>query len=55
MPLLGIAHNVGPAENGTVGEHIGLAAGGNILSAFPGGDFKQSLYPVARIRVTLAK
>lgn len=55
VPLLGMAHNVGPVENGTVGEHVGFVAGGNILSAFPGGDFKQSLYPVARIRVTLAE
>ncbi|MEL7328563.1 MAG: spondin domain-containing protein [Cyanobacteria bacterium J06634_6] len=55
VPLLGMAHLVGPTENSTVMAHPGFEAGGNILSAFPGADFKDSLYPLARIRVELAE
>ncbi|MGB7247902.1 MAG: spondin domain-containing protein [Phormidesmis sp.] len=55
VPLLGMAHNVGPSENGTVAAHPGFSVGGNVLTAFPGADFTQALYPVARIRVELAE
>jgi len=55
VPLLGMAHNVGPVENGTVAAHPGFDAGGTVLTAFPGADFTQNLYPVARIRVELAQ
>lgn len=55
VPLLGMAHNVGPTENSAVMTHPGFLADGNILSAFPNGDFKDSLYPVARIRVERAE
>ena len=55
VPLLGMAHNVGPVEGGTVATHPGFNAGGNILAAFPNGNFKDELYPVARIRVELAE
>lgn len=55
VPLLGMAHNVGPTENGAVMTHAGFTPGGNILAAFPNGNFKDSLYAVARIRVELAE
>ena len=55
VPLLGMAHNVGPVEGGTVATHPGFNAGGNILAAFPNGNLKDELNPVARIRVELAE
>lgn len=44
--------NTGMTEFGTVEFHSGFVAGGNILKAFPGGDFTQSGYQVARISVS---
>lgn len=55
VPLLGMAHGVGPVENATVRTHPGFTPGGNILAAYPNAAFDQSLYPLARIRVTLAQ
>lgn len=45
------APNTGVAEGGTVQVHGGFIPGGNILTAIPAGDFTQSGYQVARIRV----
>ncbi len=44
--------NTGIAEGGTVESHLGFIPGGNILQAFPGGDFTESGYQVARISVS---
>ncbi len=47
-----MAPNTGVTEFGTVEFHPGFVQGGNILQAFPGGDFTQSGYQVARISVS---
>lgn len=44
--------NTGVDENGVVHFHPGFIPGGNILTAFPGADFTQPSYQVARITVT---
>ncbi|MEL6901775.1 MAG: spondin domain-containing protein [Cyanobacteria bacterium J06606_4] len=56
VPLLGqMEPNTGTTENGVVASHPGFAAGGNVLTGFPGAAFDQPLYPVANIRVELAE
>lgn len=45
------APNTGVTENGVVGFHQGFINGGNILNAFPGADFTQPDYQIARISV----
>lgn len=45
------APNTGVDQNGVVAPHPGFIPGGNILTAFPNGDFTQPGYQVARIRV----
>ncbi len=45
------APNIGVDENGVVAPHPGFIPGGNILTAFPNGDFTQPNFQVARIRV----
>ncbi len=44
--------NTGTTEGGTVEFHPGFLAGGNILQAFPGGDFTQLDFQVARVTVS---
>ena len=44
--------NTGVPESGTVQLHPGFIAGGNILTAIPGGDFTAAGYQVARITVS---
>ncbi|MDP2786823.1 MAG: spondin domain-containing protein [Pseudomonadota bacterium] len=43
--------NTGVDEFGVVTAHAGFIPGGNILTAFPNGDFTQTGYQVARIQV----
>lgn len=45
------APNTGVDQNGVVAPHPGFIPGGNILTAFPGGDFTQPGYQLARITV----
>ncbi len=44
--------NTGISEGGTVEFHPGFLAGGNILQAFPDGDFTAAGYQVARVTVS---
>lgn len=44
--------NTGVIENGVVGSHAGFIPGGNILTAFPAGDFTQPGYQLAHVQVT---
>ncbi|MEO0704476.1 MAG: spondin domain-containing protein [Cyanobacteria bacterium J06649_5] len=56
VPLLGQTEpDTGMTEGGTIAKHPGVAAGGDVLMAFPNADFTQGLYPLARIRVELAE
>ncbi|MEO1592923.1 MAG: spondin domain-containing protein [Cyanobacteria bacterium J06632_22] len=43
--------NIGVDENGVVTEHPGFIPDGNVLAAIPNGDFTQSGFQVARIRI----
>lgn len=52
--LAQIAPNTGVTEGGVVAAHSGFIAGGNILTAFPDGDFTQDSYQVARITISQA-
>lgn len=45
------APNTGVDENGVVAPHPGFIPGGNILTAFPNGDFTQPGYQLARIKI----
>ncbi len=46
-----MAPNTGVTEGGVIAAHSGFMAGGNILAAFPDGDFTQDNYQVARITI----
>ena len=54
VPVLGqAAPNTGVSEiGGPVRQHAGFIPGGNILTAFPGGDFTQAGYQIAHVQVT---
>lgn len=53
VPVLGqAAPNTGSDEGALVHAHPGFMPGGNILAAFPGADFTQPGYAVARISVS---
>ena len=45
------APDTGVDEEGTVHEHVGFLAGGEILTAFPGADFSVTGYEIARITI----
>lgn len=43
--------NTGVVEGGLVATHAGFIPGGNILTAFPGGDFTQPGYEIAHVQI----
>ena len=47
-----VVPDTGVDENGVVHLHSGFIPAGSILTAFPGGDFTETGYQVARITVT---
>ena len=44
--------NTGVTENGLVSTHVGYIPGGNILTAFPNGDFRQPGYQIAHVQIS---
>lgn len=44
--------NTGVTENGVVTTHTGFIPGGNVLTAFPNGDFRQLGYQIAHVQIS---
>ena len=44
--------NTGVTEGGVVSPHAGFIPGGNILTAFPAGDFTQPGYQIAHVQIS---
>jgi hypothetical protein len=52
-PLLGqMVADTGVTQGGVITAHPGFIPGGNILTAYPGADFTQSGYQIARVQIS---